>query len=159
MWQAPLTTSLRGLWVSGLLPPIPKRKLPNCQEQNKVLQQRWLRCPTAKGRDQRTPASRRHWLLRVVAATAGMVRLDGPGDDTICALFPSIVPGSRHHLHTTQCLVSGRTSYASVYGALRGLYIQFFSEAVNTWETVSRSGTAKTSFDRYKQDTRVAWFV
>ena len=47
-------------------------------------------------------------------------------------------------LHTTQCLVSGSTSYASVYGALRGLYIHF-SEAVITWETVSRSGAAKTS--------------
>ena len=39
--------------------------------------QRGLHQCTAKGRDPRTPASWRHWLRRVVAAAAGMVRLDG----------------------------------------------------------------------------------
>ena len=57
---------------------IPKRKLPNCQEQKGTLGSAWAATThTAKGRDPRTPASWRHWLRRVVAATAGMVRLDG----------------------------------------------------------------------------------
>ena len=95
------------------------------------------------------------WKRQASNAARGLAQLDlmeyWKGDDTTCALFPSIVPGSRHHLHTAQCLVSGGTSYASVYGALRGLYIQFF---FITWETVSRSGTAKTS----STGTALVWF-
>ena len=78
-----------------------------------------------------------------------MVRLDGPGGGTICALFPSIVPVSRHHLHTTQCLVSSGTSYASVYGALRGLYTQFFGSCYHLGDGVSRR-YGKDFFDRYR---------
>ena len=43
------------------------------------------------------------------------------GVDTICALFPSIP--DIIVLHTTECLVSGGTPFASFYGALRGLYM------------------------------------
>ena len=39
--------------------------------------QRGLHQHTAKGRDPRTLALWRHWLMRVVAATAGMLSLDG----------------------------------------------------------------------------------
>ena len=103
----PLTTSLRGLWVSGLLPPgnggpykraatleptlcfrglthnsragNPKRLRPNCHSCLRgTLQPAWFlhtgrgpKDPSAmKGRDPRTLASRRHWLLQIVAATA-----------------------------------------------------------------------------------------
>ena len=59
------------------------------------------------------------------APTAGFT-----GDDTICALFPSIPDiivsmdmAAWMFLHTTQCLVSGGAPYASVYGALRGPYM------------------------------------
>ena len=100
----PLANSLRGLWVSGLLPScnggpsqgrrpenrpggddsdpwagIPKRKLPNCQRQKGTPRVSVGYINTAKGRDPRTQTSWRHWLRRVVAATADMIRLDGRG--------------------------------------------------------------------------------
>ena len=98
----PLATSLRGLWVSGLLPPsngapsqgrrpenrpggddsdpglASGRESSLTAKNKKVLScQRGLHQHAAKGRDPRTPASWRHWLRRVVAATADMIRLDG----------------------------------------------------------------------------------
>ena len=103
----PLTTSLRVLWVSGLLPPDnggpyeraatpeqtkrrkgttrtlgwhPKEKgdltatKRGTLEPARVLHQgRGPKDPSARrGRDPRTLASRRHWLVQVVAATASI---------------------------------------------------------------------------------------
>ena len=54
------------------------------------------RPPCAKGRDPRTPASWRHLLLRVVAATAGAQWTDGWGRSTyVLALFVC----GRHSVH------------------------------------------------------------
>ena len=56
----------------------PEEKAPQLPKTKKVLSyQRGLQQHTAKGRDPRTPASWRHWLMQVVAATTGMIRLDG----------------------------------------------------------------------------------
>ena len=82
---APLTTSLRGLWVSGNAgtgqwwnerrggDPKTDRatqgaatQKPTCERRNS------LSNLGAKGGDPRTLASRRHWLPQVVAATAGV---------------------------------------------------------------------------------------
>ena len=53
---------------------IPKRKRPNCQ---KRYSQTSVVCINALRRGPRTLASWRHWLMRVVAATAGTICLDG----------------------------------------------------------------------------------
>ena len=80
-WRTESRAATRKPTRRGRLGPragIPKRKLPNCQKNKKVLSyQRGLHQHTAKGRDPRTPASWRHLLMRVVAATAGMLRVDG----------------------------------------------------------------------------------
>ena len=116
-WAGPLTTSLRGLWVSGYLPRAMADRAQgrrpdnrpggddsdpglasrrerglNCHQNGVLSNQRGLhqfekgqgaqRPHCAKGRDPRTPASWRHFLLRVVAATASAQWSVGWGYDT-----------------------------------------------------------------------------
>ena len=80
-WRTESRAATRKPTRRGRLGPragIPKRKLPNCQRQK-----RYSRISvgciqhSAKGRGPRTPASWRHWLVRVVAATAGMLPVSG----------------------------------------------------------------------------------
>ena len=105
-WAGPLTTSLRGLWVSGYLPLASRREsdFGNCHATDKstikpasVQKRAGAQRPyCAKGRDPRTPASWRHFA---VAATASTQLTDGCGRSTyVLALF---VCG--HHSIHRQC--------------------------------------------------------
>ena len=131
----PLTTSLRGLWVSGLLPPgngglckraatlkptkchrglthnsragNPKRLRPNCHS-----------CP----RGTLEPA----WVSHQGEGAQRPQCAKGKGPENPGVAAPLAASGCRGNhmfLHSTQCLVSGGLPCASVYGALRGLYM------------------------------------
>ena len=124
-WAGPLTTSLRGLWVSGYLPRAMADRAQGRRPDNRPggddsdpglasRRERGLNCHQteysrtsvdcigaqrphcAKGRDPRTPASWRHLLLRVVAATASAQWSVGWGRSTYVLTF--FVYG-RHSAH------------------------------------------------------------
>ena len=111
-WTGPLTPSLRGLWVSGYLSRamanraraatrkptrrgrlgprvgIPKRTRPKLPLNGVLSNQRGLhQCEKERGPKGPTPASWRHLLLRVVAATAGTQWTDGWGRSTYVLAF------------------------------------------------------------------------
>ena len=74
-WRTESRTATRKPTRRGRLGP--RAGILTAKNKKVLSYQRGLHQHTAKGRDPRTPASWRHWLMRVVAATAGMIRLDG----------------------------------------------------------------------------------
>ena len=148
LWTGPLTTSLRGLWVSGYLSRAIADRARGRRPENRPggddsdpglasRRERGLNCQqtcysrtsvdcsirkgagaqrphTAKGRDPRTPASWRHLLLRVVAATS-------------VAAYPSDTTLRRHTTFSGTIWVDGRTrqlSHRTTGQACRGQFYQ-----------------------------------
>ena len=115
---------------------------PTAKNEKVLSYQRGLQQHTAKGRDPRTPAS--HWPMRVVAATAGMLRLDGRIRPHFRARQGQLHQVLRHRRFCGFVFASTMSQCPS--REVVSATASSFSEAVITWERTSSTGAALVWF-------------